>query len=206
VSPASEPFDSLIEETLMKRAATTVVALSVLAASVAMADPHHDHRDQRGTVAEQHNYGDRGHDGSRGGNRFGGRPDDRGGWRAENRGEWRGNARDSRGDWRGDHRNDGRDRGYDGRGRYEGQDRGRFLDHFYGERYNESWGYRDHEWRRGERLPIAYYSEPYVVRDFGAYRLRPPPWGYHWVRVNNDVVLAAIATGIVLDVVYNCFN
>ncbi|MEJ0035630.1 MAG: RcnB family protein [Gammaproteobacteria bacterium] len=28
---------------------------------------------------------------------------------------------------------------------------------------------------------------------------------YQWVRVNNDVVLAAIATGVVLDVLFSQF-
>jgi Ni/Co efflux regulator RcnB len=35
--------------------------------------------------------------------------------------------------------------------------------------------------------------------------LYPPPYGYHWVRVDNDVVLAAITTGIVLAVVNQVF-
>ena len=35
---------------------------------------------------------------------------------------------------------------------------------------------------------------------------RAPPVGYHWVRVNNDAVLAALATGVVLDVAFNLFS
>ncbi|HTM28530.1 MAG TPA: RcnB family protein [Rhodanobacter sp.] len=52
-------------------------------------------------------------------------------------------------------------------------------------------------WRRGYR-----YSGPtYVVRDYGYYRLRQPPRGYRWVRAdNNDYLLVAIATGIILDI------
>jgi Ni/Co efflux regulator RcnB len=42
--------------------------------------------------------------------------------------------------------------------------------------------------------------------DHHAYHLHAPPRGYHWVRVNHDVVLAAIATGIVLEVLYNHFD
>ncbi|HEY4644910.1 MAG TPA: RcnB family protein [Steroidobacteraceae bacterium] len=52
-------------------------------------------------------------------------------------------------------------------------------------------------------MPAAYYARPYVIRDYRECHLRPPPRGAHWVRVNGDVVLAAIATGIVLDVLYN---
>jgi len=36
--------------------------------------------------------------------------------------------------------------------------------------------------------------------------LRAPPVGYHWVRVNNDAVLAAVAIGVVLDVAFHLFG
>ena len=42
-----------------------------------------------------------------------------------------------------------------------------------------------------------------MVYDWRPYRLYSPPRGYHWVRVGSDVVLTAIATGIVLDVLYD---
>jgi Ni/Co efflux regulator RcnB len=45
-----------------------------------------------------------------------------------------------------------------------------------------------------------------VVHDHRAWHLHAPPRGYHWVRVNHDVVLAAIATGVVLEVLYNHFD
>ena len=51
-------------------------------------------------------------------------------------------------------------------------------------------------WQRGHR----YDGPTYVVRNYGHYRLRPPPRGYHWVRANNDFLLVAVATGIILDV------
>ncbi len=52
-------------------------------------------------------------------------------------------------------------------------------------------------WRRGYR----YAGPTYVVRDYGYYRLRQPPRGYRWVRAdNNDFLLVAIATGIILDI------
>jgi Ni/Co efflux regulator RcnB len=43
------------------------------------------------------------------------------------------------------------------------------------------------------------------VNDYYAYRLRPPPRGYHYVRVDHDVVLAAIASGIVVSAIYGIF-
>jgi len=93
---------------------------------------------------------------------------------------------------RGDH---GHDRRHDrdrhewrhDRGRHEGwrHDRGhRYVDYRHG-----------HHWERGHR----YYGPTYVVRNYGYYRLRPPPRGYHWVRADNDYLLVAIATGIILD-------
>jgi Ni/Co efflux regulator RcnB len=42
-----------------------------------------------------------------------------------------------------------------------------------------------------------------VVYNWAPYRLYSPPYGYHWVRVGSDVLLTAVATGIVLDVIYD---
>jgi Ni/Co efflux regulator RcnB len=54
-------------------------------------------------------------------------------------------------------------------------------------------------------LPGAYYSSRYIVNDYHVYHLYAPPRGYHWVRVDNDVVLAAITSGIVVSVVSGMF-
>ena len=67
-------------------------------------------------------------------------------------------------------------------------------------------GYYSHRWVRGERLPVRFYSRPYVINDYRAYRLHAPPRGYHWVRVDGDAILAAVATGIVLDTVFDAFD
>ena len=56
------------------------------------------------------------------------------------------------------------------------------------------------DWRQGDRLPSEYRGHSYVVDDWRGHGLRPPPRGYHWVGVNGDYVLAAIATGIIADV------
>ena len=71
--------------------------------------------------------------------------------------------------------------------------------------YHRPYGYRTHRWYPGARLPVAYYAPRYVIYDYHADHLRPPPYGYHWVRVDNDVVLAAIASGIVMQVVNEIF-
>lgn len=55
---------------------------------------------------------------------------------------------------------------------------------------------RHDRWARGHR----YYGPNYVVSNYGYYRLRPPPRGYHWVRSDNNYLLVAIATGVILDI------
>lgn len=73
-------------------------------------------------------------------------------------------------------------------------------------RYVRPHGYYAHTWRRGERLPPAYRASAYVIPDAAAYHLRPAPRGYYWVRVDDNAVLAAVATGVVVDVAVNLFH
>ena len=99
-------------------------------------------------------------------------------------------------DDRHDRRDWNRDQGfrhYDGR-RF---DRGRYV---------RPHGYYYRAWHYGDRLPRAYYGRRYIVNDYYAYHLRRPPYGYHWVRVDNDIVLASIASGIVVSAVFGIFN
>jgi Ni/Co efflux regulator RcnB len=72
-------------------------------------------------------------------------------------------------------------------------------------RYYRPAGYRHYVWYRGARLPAAYYAPRYIVHDYGHYHLHRPPHGHHWVRVDHDVVLTAIATGAVVAVVNGLF-
>lgn len=72
-------------------------------------------------------------------------------------------------------------------------------------RYYRPHGYRVHSWHRGARLPAAYCAPRYVVHDYRAYDLYRPPRGHHWIRVDHDVVLAAVATGAIVHVVNNLF-
>ena len=97
-----------------------------------------------------------------------------------------------------------RDEHYDRR-----EDRGREMrEHrnFDSGRYRRPHGWYAHRWRRGDRLPLAWRGPAYVIPDYGYYRLRPPPPGYYWVRVDDNAVLAVIGTGIVVDVAYNIFR
>lgn len=54
-------------------------------------------------------------------------------------------------------------------------------------------------WRRGAVLPHHYRG--YVVHDYHRYRLRPPPRGYAWYQVGNDYLLAAVATGLIFEII-----
>jgi len=93
---------------------------------------------------------------------------------------------------------EGHDRGHGDHGRGHGDERGHHDERHYGDG-GDRWRHHDeeHHWERGHR----YYGPSYVVRDYGYYRLRPPPRGYHWVRDdNNDLLLVAITTGIILDI------
>ncbi len=79
-------------------------------------------------------------------------------------------------------------------------------EHFDSARYERPHGWHAHRWHRGDRLPPAYRESAYVIPDPVVYRLRPPPRGYYWVRVDNNAVLAAVATGVVVDVAVNLFH
>lgn len=61
----------------------------------------------------------------------------------------------------------------------------------------------NHSYHKGDRLPAAEHSKEYVVNDWHARNMRQPPNGYHWVRSGDDFVLAAIATGVIADIVLN---
>jgi len=184
----------------MKRTITAALLISLVAGSAAMAAPekiesmaaskpnsaqsHDNRRDYRNDQRNDHGRDARGD-----------RRDDRRDWRddrRDDRRDWRDDRRDDRRDWRDDRRDDRRDWRYDNR-------------RIRANVYVFPRGYRAYNWRRGDHLPRSYYAHNYVVRDYRGCNLRPPPRGAHWVRVNQDVVLAAIATGIVMDVIHNHF-
>lgn len=108
--------------------------------------------------------------------------------RGHDRGDRHG--RDDRGWGRGDR--DRRD--WDRRDHWRGPDR-----HWRDDRRWDYGHYRPHphRWARGDR----YYGPTYVVRDYGYYRLRPPPYGYHWVRDDSSYLLVSMGSGVILDMV-----
>ncbi len=60
---------------------------------------------------------------------------------------------------------------------------------------------RSNEFRRGGRLPPELRDRHFVVNDWRRHRLSAPPRGYHWVQVGPDYVLAAVATGIIANLI-----
>jgi Ni/Co efflux regulator RcnB len=92
-------------------------------------------------------------------------------------------------------------RDHDGRAdrhdRYDRHDNRRGGHHFryYGGKYGYN-GYHGH-WRTGQRYP-NYRNSRYVIRDYRVYDLPPPRPGYRYYRDDNgDVVMAAIASGVI---------
>src|SRR4249919_2945032 len=59
-------------------------------------------------------------------------------------------------------------------------------------------GYRYTRWNTGAYLPRGYYGDPYYV-DYQTYALPPPPAGYRWNRVGNDVYLVETTNGLIAE-------
>lgn len=72
-------------------------------------------------------------------------------------------------------------------------------------RYQAPRGYQARQWRRGDRLPANYRGAAYRV-DHRRYGLETPPPGYEYTRVGNDVVLTAVATGVIAAVIFGLFQ
>lgn len=137
-------------------------------------DERHD-RDRGDQRHEQGAMGNRGYDGDHHDRR------DEARWEHE-----RGHGHDRRDEARWEHERRHEDR-YERRGDH---------DVYY-------YGARGPEWHRGGRLPAQYRDHQYVVDNWRAHHLAPPPRGYYWVQVGNDYVLAAIATGIIAQLIVN---
>jgi Ni/Co efflux regulator RcnB len=58
------------------------------------------------------------------------------------------------------------------------------------------------QWARGDRLSNQYRANRYVVSDWRANRLRQPTRGYHWVHVNDQYLLTAIASGVIAEIAF----
>lgn len=59
-----------------------------------------------------------------------------------------------------------------------------------------------HRYSTGQHLSRTYYvNRSYYVTDYHRYDLAPPPPGYQWVRVDNDVYLTQTRTGLIAQVI-----
>jgi Ni/Co efflux regulator RcnB len=58
-------------------------------------------------------------------------------------------------------------------------------------------------WSRGERLSDEYRGDRYVVSDWRGNHLRRPGRGRHWVRVNNQFILVAVGSGLIVEAIIN---
>jgi Ni/Co efflux regulator RcnB len=109
---------------------------------------------------------------------------------SHDRREHRQNARDDRREFRQDQR---------AYARYQRAER-----RYNAARWQQPRGHSYRTYSYGQRLPSAYNA--YVVNDYSRYGLRAPPRGYHYVRNGNDVVLAAVAGGLITAVIAGLFN
>jgi Ni/Co efflux regulator RcnB len=92
----------------------------------------------------------------------------------------------------------GHDRDRDGRR----DDRDRHDNRYDG----RHWGNRGNHYARGQRFEY-YGRRDYIVNDYRRYGWAPPRRGYAYYRTDNgDVVLAAIASGIIASVIAGNMN
>lgn len=119
------------------------------------------------------------------------RADQHRGDRREARQERREDRREARSDLR-EARRDLRD----ARGHYQIQSRD---DRRFDGRHDRHYGARGHQFHRGGHIPQQYRHHQYVVNDWHARQLSRPPYGHHWVQVDGDYVLIAVATGLIAN-------
>ncbi len=123
--------------------------------------------------------------------------------------ESRDDRRDDRRDYRDDRRDDRQDRREDRREAREERQEDRWerraARRYNAGRYQQPRGYYQRQWRRGDHVPAHWRGRGYVV-DHRHYGLQAPPRGYQYTRVGNDVILTAIATGVIASIVFGLFQ
>mgnify|MGYP001148457347 CR=1 FL=1 len=76
---------------------------------------------------------------------------------------------------------------------------------FAGPAYVQPRDYRYARYDYNSRLPKGYWGSNYYV-DYQPYGLTPPPPGYRWNRVGNDVYMVSVRDGLILEAVYSMFH
>ena len=74
-----------------------------------------------------------------------------------------------------------------------------FAEHRDERRYRQD---RGHEWRHGEYVDHREWRSARRV-DYREYYLRRPPYGYEWRAYDGRYILAAIATGAIVEIILN---
>ena len=171
----------------MKKFLTAAIAATLAMSSLGVASAAE--AQSRGGYEQRHDRRDDRRD-----DRRAERHDDR-----QDRREWRDDRRERRQDYRDDRREYRQDqRAY---AHWQQSQRRYNAGRYYAPR-----GYQQRDWSYGQRMPSYYRSNQYVVNDYNRYGLRQPPHGYPYVRSGNDVVLAAIAGGLITAVIAGLFN
>lgn len=99
--------------------------------------------------------------------------------------------------WRGDRDRDGRYERWERREDRRDYRRNHRYDRYYGPPPRYAHGPR--RYYRGATIPHHYRSHWYV-RDYDRYGYGPPPRGYGYYRTDTgDIVLAALATGVIIS-------
>jgi Ni/Co efflux regulator RcnB len=76
---------------------------------------------------------------------------------------------------------------------------------FAGPRYMAPTGYSYSRYTYGSRLPRSYWGNSYYI-DYQPYGLAPPPSGYRWNRVGNEVYMITPRDGRIAEVIYSLFR
>jgi Ni/Co efflux regulator RcnB len=63
--------------------------------------------------------------------------------------------------------------------------------------------YANYRWARGAYVPAGYRN--FYVQDPYFYGLRPAPYGHRWVYADGNLVLMAMTTGLIADIVMNAY-
>jgi len=117
---------------------------------------------------------------------------------------WRGGDRDHDGRYERNERRADRNR-YDG-GRYTNRERYNDDRRYYADQRRDDrrdYRYDQRRYYRGGTLPYQYRSNWYI-RDYNRYGYAPPPRGYGYYRTDTgDIVMAALATGLIVSLLSN---
>lgn len=167
----------------MKKFVTAAVAATVALSSVGVASAA-EAQSRRDRIEQRHDRQDRRE----------ARQD-----RREDRREWRQERRE----WRQERREDRREARQYQRQLQRWQQAQR---RYQAPRYYAPSGYQYRNWSYGQSMPYAYRTQRYVINDYARYGLERPPYGYQYVRSGNDVVLAAVAGGLISAVIAGLFN